>query len=25
LRTGDRVRFARIDEVEFRKLQGQRL
>jgi inhibitor of KinA len=25
LRTGDRVRFARIDEAEFRKLQGQRL
>ena len=25
LRTGDRVRFARIDEAEFRALQGQRL
>jgi inhibitor of KinA len=25
LRTGDRVRFARIDEAEFRRLQGQRL
>jgi inhibitor of KinA len=25
LRTGDRVRFARIDEPEFRKLRGQRL
>jgi inhibitor of KinA len=25
LRTGDRVRFARIDEAEFRKLRGQRL
>lgn len=25
LRTGDRVRFERIDETEFRKLQGQRL
>lgn len=25
LRTGDRVRFERIDEAEFRKLQGQRL
>jgi inhibitor of KinA len=25
LRTGDRVRFARIDEAEFRNLQGQRL
>ena len=25
LRTGDRVRFARIDETEFRKLQGRRL
>jgi inhibitor of KinA len=25
LRTGDRVRFARIDEREFRRLQGQRL
>ncbi len=25
LRTGDSVRFARIDEAEFRRLQGQRL
>jgi inhibitor of KinA len=25
LRTGDRVRFARIDEAEFRRLAGQRL
>jgi inhibitor of KinA len=25
LRTGDRVRFTRIDEAEFRRLQGQRL
>jgi inhibitor of KinA len=25
LRTGDRVRFARIDEAEFRRLHGQRL
>ncbi len=25
LRTGDRVRFARIDEVEFHRLRGQRL
>jgi inhibitor of KinA len=25
LRTGDRVRFVRIDEAEFRRLQGQRL
>jgi inhibitor of KinA len=25
LRTGDRVRFARIDEAEFQRLQGQRL
>jgi inhibitor of KinA len=25
LRTGDRVRFIRIDEAEFRRLQGQRL
>jgi inhibitor of KinA len=25
LRTGDRVRFERIDEAEFRRLQGQRL
>src|SRR5205814_3381261 len=25
LRTGDRVRFIRIDEAEFRRLQGRRL
>jgi len=25
LRTGDRVRFVRSDETEFRRLQGQRL
>src|SRR5262249_43788972 len=25
LRTGDRVRFVRIDEAEFRRLQGERL
>jgi inhibitor of KinA len=25
LRTGDRVRFARIDEAEFQRLRGQRL
>jgi inhibitor of KinA len=25
LRTGDRVRFARIDEAEYRRLEGERL
>jgi inhibitor of KinA len=25
MRTGDRVQFVRIDEAEFRRLQGQRL
>jgi inhibitor of KinA len=25
LRTGDRVRFTRVDEAEFRRLEGQRL
>jgi len=25
LRTGDRVQFVRVDEAEFRRLQGQRL